>query len=152
MHYMYLELSIIQRLYLLDLIKNLPMTKSTFKLLLPISAFVFLCSDWPPKILHLPLAQKPMAKIYQLCPIQMFSFQKDMLFALKNVCSRIQEQWWNCNLILRLSVGGPLFPLSRQWSILPLALSFLLLFDKTVFFWFWANYSLTEPHIFIVWH
>ena len=32
----------------------------------------------------------------------------------------------------------------------PFALSFLLLFDKTVFLGFWANYSLTGPHIFIV--
>lgn len=50
-----------------------------------------------------------------------------MLFAFKNICSRIQEQWWNCNMILRLSVGGPLFPLSRQWSILPLHLASLIL-------------------------
>ena len=54
-------------------------------------------------------------------------------------------------MILRLSVGGPLFPLSRQWSILPLHLaSLILLFDKIVFLWFWANYSLMGPHIFIV--
>lgn len=32
----------------------------------------------------------------------------------------------------------------------PFALSFLLLFDKTVVLGFWANYSLTGPHIFIV--
>lgn len=137
----YLELAIIQRLYLLDLIKNLPMTKSTLKLLLPISAFIFICSDWPQKILWFVN--------YVLFKCSAFKKAK-MLFALKNICSRIQEQWWNCNMILRLSVGGPLFPLSSQWSILPLALSFLLLFDKTVFLWFWANYSLTGPHIFIV--